>query len=157
MGCVSPPKERKKKPLLGAAIWKQFPQMEARQGQGHRAHHWGDALLRYLETPESFAEEIIYSDDEAIIVRDKYPKSRRHFLTIPRLRIDGNVTCSKRSLILQVTVLTPECFRPDTVRSRSRECSETYDRNLDCQCGQRLPRRYLPFGISRFAEVYGLN
>ena len=49
----------------------------------HKAGHWSKGLLASMEDPEY----IVHSTDSLVIIRDKYPKAKHHFLILPRKRI----------------------------------------------------------------------
>ena len=51
---------------------------------------WKRALLPYIKDPESFPiDEVVFHDDNVVIVSDKFPKSEMHLLIIPK---DLNLT-----------------------------------------------------------------
>lgn len=43
-----------------------------------------DAFQPYIDHPERFGQLILYQDDQVLIIKDKFPKSLRHYLIIPR-------------------------------------------------------------------------
>ena len=45
-----------------------------------KAGHWSKGLLASMEDPEY----IVHSTDSLVIIRDKYPKAKHHFLILPR-------------------------------------------------------------------------
>jgi len=48
------------------------------------ASAWDSALLPFIEHPESFPEEVIQMSADLVIIKDKYPKAKHHFLLLPR-------------------------------------------------------------------------
>ncbi|CAG8494751.1 3734_t:CDS:2 [Diversispora eburnea] len=60
---------------------------------------WSEELIQYCEHPETFsANEVYHFDNEFVIITDKYPKAKKHFLVMPRKRIDGIENLKKRDL-----------------------------------------------------------
>ena len=49
-----------------------------------KAGHWSRGLLASMEDPEY----IVHSTDSLVIIRDKYPKAKHHFLILPRKNIN---------------------------------------------------------------------
>lgn len=45
---------------------------------------WTDALLPYINTPEAFPDDVLFFNDEIVAIKDKYPKSKHHYLLMPR-------------------------------------------------------------------------
>ncbi|XP_043270673.1 aprataxin [Venturia canescens] len=45
-----------------------------------RKRHWREGLLETMENPESIVKE----DDQVTVIKDKYPKSRHHYLVLPK-------------------------------------------------------------------------
>ncbi|KAK4309566.1 hypothetical protein Pmani_018828 [Petrolisthes manimaculis] len=45
--------------------------------------HWSQGLLASINDPNLIVE----SDDRIVIIKDKYPKARHHFLVIPKINI----------------------------------------------------------------------
>ncbi|ODV79910.1 histidine triad superfamily, third branch [Suhomyces tanzawaensis NRRL Y-17324] len=45
-----------------------------------------DALNQYIEHPTKY-DDVIFHDDNVVIIRDKFPKSIRHFLIIPKSKL----------------------------------------------------------------------
>ncbi|CUM64085.1 uncharacterized protein PRCAT00001674001 [Priceomyces carsonii] len=43
-----------------------------------------NALQAYIDDPDRFKDVILYSDENALIIKDMYPKSIRHYLVIPK-------------------------------------------------------------------------
>ncbi|CAG8478822.1 11063_t:CDS:10 [Ambispora leptoticha] len=57
--------------------------------KANKGFQWQNALLEYLEKPEKYSnDEMYHYDDEFVIVWDKFPKAKKHFLVIPRRRIN---------------------------------------------------------------------
>ena len=52
-------------------------------GPSQKAGHWSKGLLTSMEDPEY----IVHSTDSLVIIRDKYPKAKHHFLILPRKSI----------------------------------------------------------------------
>ncbi|KAJ3158744.1 hypothetical protein HK101_001233 [Irineochytrium annulatum] len=51
---------------------------------------WDMALIKYTEIPHTFSRDVVHKyDDEYVVVHDLYPKARKHFLVMPRRRIDS--------------------------------------------------------------------
>ncbi|KAJ3052343.1 hypothetical protein HK097_006495 [Rhizophlyctis rosea] len=51
---------------------------------------WSDALRPYCENPEKFSgKEVVDFDAEVVVVRDKFGKSKHHYLILPRRPIDS--------------------------------------------------------------------
>lgn len=49
------------------------------------SNRWQDALLWYAKTPfDKNSTLVLYSDDQCVIIRDKYPKAKIHLLCIAR-------------------------------------------------------------------------
>ncbi|KAN0033259.1 hypothetical protein ACTA71_002683 [Dictyostelium dimigraforme] len=46
------------------------------------------ALIYYSNKPESFPDSVLYYDDKTVVVLDKYPKAKHHYLVIPRIEIN---------------------------------------------------------------------
>ncbi|KAH3814565.1 hypothetical protein DPMN_143067 [Dreissena polymorpha] len=42
--------------------------------------HWSQGLLTSMDDPEL----VVKSDDRAVIIKDKYPKAKHHFLVLPK-------------------------------------------------------------------------
>ncbi|KYQ90608.1 uracil glycosylase [Tieghemostelium lacteum] len=45
---------------------------------------WSDLLLPYCQRPEDHKDDVVFYNDNVVMIRDKYPKSKYHFLTMPR-------------------------------------------------------------------------
>ncbi|SCV05848.1 LANO_0H16512g1_1 [Lachancea nothofagi CBS 11611] len=43
-----------------------------------------DALKSYILTPEEHSEDVIFHDSQVVIIKDRFPKSKRHLLVLPR-------------------------------------------------------------------------
>lgn len=56
------------------------------------------ALAPYVLTPEKFPDAVYHYDDKSVVIHDKYPKARFHFLVMPRTLIDGFRPLTKSSL-----------------------------------------------------------
>ena len=52
--------------------------------EGVRKSHWSQGLLSSMKDPEC----VLYSTDMLVIIRDKFPKAKHHFLVIPKKHID---------------------------------------------------------------------
>lgn len=48
---------------------------------------WSSALFQYIESPESCGDSVYYYDKEIVVIHDKFPKARIHFLVMPRQKI----------------------------------------------------------------------
>ncbi|XP_012284125.1 aprataxin [Orussus abietinus] len=76
--------------------------------------HWSQGLLTSMEDPDSKVKE----DESVIVIRDKYPKARFHYLVLPKRDIPGisSLTADDRSLLehmekvgLELTKDQPNC------------------------------------------------
>ncbi|XP_029648331.1 aprataxin [Octopus sinensis] len=47
--------------------------------------HWSQGLLSSMENPELRVD----SDDQAVVIKDKYPKAKYHFLVLPKMKISN--------------------------------------------------------------------
>lgn len=47
--------------------------------------HWTEGLIVSMKDPKS----IVKQDDKIVVIKDKYPKSRFHFLVIPKEEINS--------------------------------------------------------------------
>lgn len=76
--------------------------------------HWAENLLQYIEVADH--PEVLRATDEIVIVRDKYPKGRWHYLCLPKKPID-NWTCLTKADIplLRRMVEVSESFARDQV------------------------------------------
>eukprot|EP00056_Hartaetosiga_gracilis_P007717 m.111517 g.111517 ORF g.111517 m.111517 type:complete len:497 (-) comp12764_c8_seq3:1600-3090(-) len=50
--------------------------------------NWANALIDIVEHPERHTQEIVHKDENVIIINDKYPKARYHFLVMPTVVIE---------------------------------------------------------------------
>ena len=57
---------------------------EAGGGGPVRISHWSQGLLSAMNDPEY----LLFSNSDFVIIRDKYPKSKHHFLVIPKKPIN---------------------------------------------------------------------
>ena len=53
------------------------------EASNQKAGHWSKGLLGSMQDPEF----IVHSTDSLVIIRDKYPKSKHHFLILPKKSI----------------------------------------------------------------------
>lgn len=60
------------------------------------AGHWSLGLLATMNDPESVVEE----DDQIVVIKDKYPKARFHYLVLPKKDISGISKVTKEDLEL---------------------------------------------------------
>ncbi|GFG32699.1 hypothetical protein Cfor_12515 [Coptotermes formosanus] len=60
------------------------------------ASHWAMGLLSSMKDPELFIKE----DDTVVIIKDKYPKAKYHFLVLPKENISSLVKVTKEHLQL---------------------------------------------------------
>ncbi|XP_068249699.1 aprataxin-like [Palaemon carinicauda] len=51
--------------------------------QPKKKTHWSQGLLTSMNDPNLLVE----SDERIVIIKDKYPKARYHFLVIPKLNV----------------------------------------------------------------------
>jgi len=61
---------------------------------------WSAALFRYVDAPESCGDAVVCFDKEIVVVHDKFPKARYHFLVLPRQHIPTFAQLSTRHLPL---------------------------------------------------------
>ena len=53
-----------------------------------------DGLRRLVvEAKTKPTDDLIYHDDELVIVPDRYPKAKYHFLVLPTALLDGRNAC----------------------------------------------------------------
>ncbi|EPZ32375.1 Scavenger mRNA decapping enzyme C-term binding domain-containing protein, partial [Rozella allomycis CSF55] len=52
--------------------------------QKNKRSHWTEGLRVYLDNPSKYQDEIIYSDSQVVMIKDMYPKSKYHYLILPR-------------------------------------------------------------------------
>lgn len=45
---------------------------------------WRDALADFIENPGNHEKDVVYQDKDCVIIRDLFPKSRIHYLILPR-------------------------------------------------------------------------
>lgn len=45
---------------------------------------WAGALLDIVKNPRNYASDIVYQDEDVLIIKDKYPKARVHLLCMPK-------------------------------------------------------------------------
>jgi aprataxin len=50
---------------------------------------WAGALAPYVLTPEKFPDVVYHHDDRVVVIYDKFPKAKFHFLVMPRAIVDG--------------------------------------------------------------------
>lgn len=51
---------------------------------------WAGALAPYVLTPEKFGKDVVYHyDNKIVVIFDKFPKAKHHFLLMPREIVDG--------------------------------------------------------------------
>ncbi|KAJ3033763.1 hypothetical protein HDV00_005839 [Rhizophlyctis rosea] len=73
-------------PAKGNYDYDKFKGNSARQFGGG----WSDALRPYCENPEKYlGKEVVEFDPDVVVVRDKFGKSRHHYLVLPRRPIDS--------------------------------------------------------------------
>ena len=57
---------------------------------------WAMALLPYIEHPEKYDKSVVYEyNDEIVAIYDLYPKAKKHFLVLPRLKIESITKLNK--------------------------------------------------------------
>eukprot|EP00049_Salpingoeca_infusionum_P010659 m.184389 g.184389 ORF g.184389 m.184389 type:complete len:259 (-) comp14710_c2_seq23:1952-2728(-) len=49
---------------------------------------WASVFVDLVKNPERFSSMIVFQDADVIIVRDKFPKAKYHFLVLPTQQID---------------------------------------------------------------------
>jgi aprataxin len=47
---------------------------------------WNEGLLTYVNNPKH--TDIVYSNDDVVVIKDKYPKAKFHFLVMPKKRME---------------------------------------------------------------------
>ena len=72
------------------------PKVKMEERKPSASGHWSRGLLTAMEDPEL----VVQSDKEAVVIRDKYPKARHHYLVLPRERIDRASELHRRHLPL---------------------------------------------------------
>jgi aprataxin len=50
---------------------------------------WAGALASYILHPEQHKDEIFYHDEQLVVIYDKFPKAKHHFLVMPAKLING--------------------------------------------------------------------
>jgi len=50
---------------------------------------WANGLLPYILHPERQGSSVFQYDADTVIIHDKYPKAKKHFLVLPRKEVDG--------------------------------------------------------------------
>lgn len=50
---------------------------------------WSGALLDYCLHPEKHQDSIEFFDDDIVVIKDKFPKAKLHFLVMPRKKVNG--------------------------------------------------------------------
>ena len=101
----TPPKTKKPAPIVSekAAMVKNATQKlnhEKQNGAAPAASHWSQGLLASMKDPNSIVSE----DETTVIIKDKYPKSRHHYLVMPKdvsLRSLHVLTYQKHSEIIR--------------------------------------------------------
>ncbi|KAI9327241.1 hypothetical protein DFJ73DRAFT_800944 [Zopfochytrium polystomum] len=59
-------------------------------GPGAGGGSWDSVLLRYVERPQSFPSNVVKKfTARTVVVYDAFPKAQRHFLVLPRAKIDN--------------------------------------------------------------------
>ncbi|KAJ3319541.1 hypothetical protein HDU76_000518 [Blyttiomyces sp. JEL0837] len=59
-------------------------------GPGPRGGSWDSVLIKYAEKPETFPKNVVQKyDDDIVVVHDAFPKAKKHYLVLPRERIDS--------------------------------------------------------------------
>ena len=74
--------------------------------QPGKKRHWREGLLETMEEPES----IVRKDDKIVVVKDKYPKARHHFLILPREPINSlkDITEQHKQLLKHMEKIASE-------------------------------------------------
>ena len=63
--------------------------------------NWSMALIPYTINPQHYSSTIYY-DLNVVIIQDKHPKSLKHFLIMPRERIDRDQLTTKNIQLIQL-------------------------------------------------------
>ncbi|EGG21829.1 histidine triad family protein [Cavenderia fasciculata] len=72
------------------------PKPSTSKGKGS----WSDALLPYCDDPEGHKDVVVWYDDQVVLIKDVYPKSKYHFLMLPREHISNFKQLSKSHIPL---------------------------------------------------------
>jgi aprataxin len=51
---------------------------------GRAGGGWANGLRRYLTNPEEFGDAVVTAGPRAVVIRDKFPKARHHYLVVAR-------------------------------------------------------------------------
>merc|ERR1719508_611650 len=71
---------RKKEQAQGENWEKAEAQNDNQKMEQAPTENWEDSLLRSMEDPS----QIVYENEEIVIILDKYPKAREHYMVLPR-------------------------------------------------------------------------
>ncbi|EGC34247.1 hypothetical protein DICPUDRAFT_153568 [Dictyostelium purpureum] len=75
---------------------------------------WADKLLVYCDSPKE--NGALYYDDKIVIISDKYPKSKYHFLVLPRKHILKHRDLTKEDVgLLEYMFVTGNKYLEDSV------------------------------------------
>eukprot|EP00128_Syssomonas_multiformis_P000887 Colp12_sorted_trinity150504_noHs@11132 len=64
------------------------PQKQASTSTRTHGGSWMNALYDYVKHPERYPDAVVKADPDAVIVKDKFPKARDHFLVIPTRAVE---------------------------------------------------------------------
>eukprot|EP01122_Echinamoeba_exundans_P016704 TRINITY_DN854_c0_g1_i2.p1 TRINITY_DN854_c0_g1~~TRINITY_DN854_c0_g1_i2.p1 ORF type:complete len:332 (-),score=37.79 TRINITY_DN854_c0_g1_i2:91-1086(-) len=81
------------------------------------ASGWAGALAPYVLTPEKFPEAVYHHDDKVIVIYDKFPKAKFHFLVMPRAIVDGfrALTSSSVPMLKDMKILADKMVKKLTL------------------------------------------
>lgn len=81
-----------------------------------RVAHWSKGLLESMEDPSV----IVTSDDQTVMIRDKYPKAKHHYLILPREDIPSlrALDSSHGPLLIHMLKVARDCFSTDRIQVR---------------------------------------
>ncbi|EGD73931.1 hypothetical protein PTSG_12341 [Salpingoeca rosetta] len=74
---------------------KQRSDKQQRRVTSECVDHWANALTELVRHPERHADDIVYETVDTLVINDKYPKARYHFLVLPK-RVITDLTCLTR-------------------------------------------------------------
>lgn len=76
-------------PVPGPDAVKNKGRWTSHEGTGARGAGWRYALVKIVEDPSKYMDQVIHVDAEVLVMKDKFPKAKTHLLVLPRQRIDS--------------------------------------------------------------------
>lgn len=76
-------------PLPGPDTVKTKGRWTSHEGTGNRGAGWRYGLVKMVEDPSKYADQVVHAGDQLLVVKDKFPKAKTHLLVLPRQRIDS--------------------------------------------------------------------